>query len=275
MGSSHQKKKSKTPQDNEESQDNKKSQESKGGLISFVLLNESVIDLDLLAKSLEEDWGIIIPEDDIDKERESFVTEVDGMMVAVSLMPGPVPNGEAVVNAGTNMNWPEAVNVAETHKAHILVIVLNREQSQLDAAVLYVKVCAGCLRQPNASAINTLGSVFSPEFYIEAAEAYLENDSFPIWNLVFFGLYSNDRGKTFCGYTYGMDVFGKKNLEIIDSPQSPEDIQNFLVSIAGYVIESDVTLKDGETIGFSAEQKLLITESAGVALDESTLKIGF
>lgn len=42
-----------------------------------------------------------------------------------------------------------------------------------------------------------------------------------------------------------------------------------------YVVKQDVTLRDGETVGFSAGQKLPITRSAGVSLDGMTLKLGY
>ena len=45
------------------------------------------------------------------------------------------------------------------------------------------------------------------------------------------------------------------------SSQSPEDVYYFLQGVADYVITSDVILQDGETIGFSAEQKIPISQS--------------
>ena len=45
--------------------------------------------------------------------------------------------------------------------------------------------------------------------------------------------------------------------------------------MAAYVIEYDVTLNDGETIGFSAEDKHAITRSEGAALPGMTLKIEY
>ena len=41
-----------------------------------------------------------------------------------------------------------------------------------------------------------------------------------------------------------------------------------------YVVANNVTLHDGETLGFTAEQKLSITRSKGVATEEESLKIG-
>ena len=48
-----------------------------------------------------------------------------------------------------------------------------------------------------------------------------------------------------------------------------------MISIATYVIDTDATLRDGETIGFSEEQKLSIKLSKGILLDGKTLKITY
>ena len=64
-------------------------------------------------------------------------------------------------------------------------------------------------------------------------------------------------------------------IEILDSAHSFKEVFDFLTNIVSYIIDDDVILQHGETIGFSADQKLSITESAGVAVDGETLKIGF
>ena len=72
-----------------------------------------------------------------------------------------------------------------------------------------------------------------------------------------------------------MEGFGKKEMEILSSSQSPEDVYYFLQGVADYVITSDVILQDGETIGFSAEQKSPISQSKGIAVNGITLKLGY
>ena len=244
-----------------------------GSFLSFVLLDENTIDLDLLRKQIQEDWGIVI--DKNPEEDQSLIETIDDMNLIVSLMPAPVPNDEALNNAETNFYWEDAVEVAKSHKAHILVTVLGGEEDLLGATDLFVKVCASCLKQPNAIAINTLGTVLQPEFYIEYAESSLKNNEFPLMNMVFFGIYSNDNGATMSLYTYGLGVYGKLNMEIIDSNKDVEETLGLLQSITEYVITSDITLQDGETIGFSEEQKLKITALDSDVLGEETLKIDF
>ena len=102
-----------------------------------------------------------------------------------------------------------------------------------------------------------------------------DRDELPIFNWVWFGLYRSEGGLN--GYTYGMDVFGKEEMEVLNADAEPEELRDFLASLASYVLACDVTLQDGETIGFSADDKHTITRSPGVSLPEEqmTLKIGY
>ncbi|WP_052344260.1 DUF4261 domain-containing protein [Bacillus ndiopicus] len=250
--------------------------ESTGGpFVSFVLLDKVEFSVEQLVADLQADWNITIDETDISGEQNTIVCTIDDMLATVSLMPAPIPGDEAIENAKTNFRWPDAVAVTQAHQAHLLVAVLPHDKSLVDAGVLMVKLCASALKQPHATAINTVGSVLAPDFYIECAHDSLQEGLFPIMNLVFFGLYSRDEGKTFSGYTFGMSYFDKLEMEILDSTNTVGEVLELLMDTAIYVITSDVTLLDGETIGFSAEQKLPITYSPAYAIDGDSLKIGF
>ena len=79
------------------------------------------------------------------------------------------------------------------------------------------------------------------------------------------------------GYTYGMASFGKDEMEVLGTDTKPSNLRDFLASLASYVLENDVELHDGETIGFAADDKHTITRSPGVSLpdDQMTLKISW
>ena len=249
--------------------------EEKHSFTGFILLNSRIIDLELLKKDLKADWDITINEDNIKNENDTIVAEINGMMIAINLVKTPVPNDEAVKNAKNNFTWPEAVEIAENHKAHLIVAVLKRNQKPIDAATLYVKLCASCLNQPNATGLFSSGTVYNPDMYKDLAKSYIENGDLPILNLIYLGLYSNDQGKTTSAYTYGMRIFGKYDIEIIDSKHNSEELFNFLHNILDYILINNAELKDGETIGFSAEQKLPIILSQSDILSGETIKIGF
>lgn len=251
--------------------------ESKDPFGGFVLLASNAWDVDKLKRDLQEDWGITVPiqqkgKNTRSKNNTTLIWEESGMTAAISLMPAPVPEGEAEQNAAHNFFWPEAVEITQGHKAHILVAVLPGSRPAAEAGKLYVKLCASCSRQDNALGIYTSGTVFQPDFYQKAAGDMKDGD-LPILNWIHFGLWQSEKGMN--AYTYGMDAFGKKELEVLDSRADPQDLYGFLVDIASYVLISDVTLRHGETIGFTEDEKLPITCSKGVSVDGDSLKIGY
>jgi len=263
-----------------EQSENDDEEEGASGIFNgFVLLNTHECDLKQIKANLLEDWGIVCPPPDEEDsssaaERDgTLVFEADGFTLALSFVDAPVPDGEAEHNAETNYLWKEAVQVTRTHVAQIILAVFTRSGSSLDSGKLYSKLAASCLKLPNAIGIYTAGTVFQPEPYIEMAELMKHDDILPLLNLVYFGLVGTETGMG--AYTYGLRAFGKSEIEIIDSQATPGELRDFLIDIADYVVTNNVTLRDGETIGFSEEQKLAITRSEGVYVDGDSLKINF
>ena len=247
-----------------------------GVFTGFVLLSKAEWDKEQFIRDMKEKWDIAVDEYDESEEKDddALVFEVGDMVAAVSLATYPIPNGEAELNAENNYMWEDAVKVAREHCAHIMVAVLGKEENLLEKGKLYTKVVAACCKQKYATGIYTSGVVFEPRFY-EGFADMMKEDELPIFNWVWFGLYQSEGGLN--GYTYGMDVFGKEEMEVLNTDAEPEDLRDFLASLASYVLACDVTLQDGETIGFSADDKHAITRSPGISLPEEqmTLKISY
>ena len=251
----------------------------KSSFAGSVLLSKAEWDKEQFVRELQEEWGIAddgLEEDNEDDENsgDAVVMQVSGMMLVATLFHGHIPDSEAEINAENNYMWPEAVEAAKAHKAHIMVAVLGEEEKLLERGKLFTKAMAVCCKQKYVTGVFTSGVVFEPRFY-EGFANMMKEDELPIFNWVWFGLYRSEGGLN--GYTYGMDVFGKEEMEVLNTDAEPEDLRDFLASLASYVLACDVTLKDGETIGFSADDKHTITRSAGVSLPEEqmTLKIGW
>ena len=251
----------------------------KGSFAGSVLLSKAEWDKEQLIRDLREEWGIVDDEpaegdEDVENSDDAVVMRVGNMMLIVTLFHGHIPDNEAEINAENNYMWPEAVEVAKAHKAHIMVAVLGEEEKLLEQGKLFTKAMAVCCKQKYAIGVYTSGVVFEPRFY-EGLANMLKKDELPIFNWVWFGLYRSEGGLN--GYTYGMDVFGKEEMEVLNTDAEPEELRDFLASLASYVLACDVTLQDGETIGFSADDKHTITRSPGVSLPEEqmTLKIGY
>ena len=245
--------------------------EVKGDFCGSILLSENVWDKDQLISDLKADWGIEIPKEDTEDE-DTIFTDIDKCRIVISKFPVPVPNEEAEINAENNWMWEDAVEVTKTHKAHIVVVILGDEEDLISRGLLYTKIMATCCKQENAIGVFTCGVVFEPSYYMKSA-GMIRDGELPIFTWVWFGLYRTENGLS--TYTYGMKDFGKLELEILDADEDAGKLLSFISAIASYILQDDVELKDGETIGLSEKDIHQITLSKGVALPEKTLKISY
>lgn len=253
-----------------------------GGFVGFVLLSEPEWDKEQLAKDLKAEWGINIPKDDLNAKEEYkdiILFIQNNLMITISFIPTPVPADEVEHFARANYMWKDAVEATKDHKAQLLVAILGGEADKRKRGKEFVKVVASCLNQKYAIGVYADGAVYEKTFYREAAEM-AKNEGLPILNLVWFGIYRDEKQAGI--YTYGLKKFEKDEIEVYVTPENGDfttvdfnGIRAFLLDIVTYVIDGDVILRDGETIGFTAEQKLPITKSKGLALDGETLKIEY
>lgn len=255
--------------------------ENVGSFNGFVLLDEPEWDKKQFLADFKADWGIELedessadnPDDDI-----AVFAHIGELTLMVGFTPVRVPNGEAEIWAQANYRWEEAVDVAKAHKATLIVGVKGGNEHLLDKAKLYVKAVATALNQKHATGCFDPGIVYEPEWYRRFALAAHEEDIFPSMNLVWYGMYTDRKQAGI--YTLGMRRFGKEEMEVLIPSKemqsvSPGDIIEFLSDIVDYVIEEDVTFRDGETIGFTAEEKHPIKLSPGVGIDGYSFKIGY
>lgn len=240
--------------------------------VSNILLNTTHIDWDAFKRQFTEDWDIDISAES--PNEDCLVFTVDWLCVSCMFIPVPVPNNEAVLYAKNNCTWQEAVEVASSHQAHVIVSILDplHTADVIECLLLHTKVVSSLLKLDNAIGVYQSPTVLSPELYIHEAQRIYQG-ALPILTWVYIGLYQDEDGVS--GFTSGLDKFGKDEIEIIGSQQEVYQIYDMLASIAAYVIQNNVKLKDGETIGMGPEQKLKITRSKGVAMNGESLKIAF
>lgn len=198
---------------------------------------------------------------------------VDDIRVAVSVSHCPIPQDEAVGMARRNDEWPLAVEMAKSHVAHAVISVYGNEESLLECGRLYAGLMDVCCHLPNVSAICPNGVAYEPQQYSALAGA-VDGDELPVQCWIWVGTYKGEAGT--CTYTLGMGAFGKDEMEVLDSHLSSSEVRDFLVNMASYVIECDVELHDGETIGRTKNEQMTVSRSTGVALpDRMTIKFGY
>ncbi len=239
----------------------------------MLLLSETNFDFRKLDMDLKEHWGIEIEFKNEDVEKGVVVSNVGDFLVSFMYLDIPVPNDEAVEAASRNFPWREAVATAKLHKAHMLVYV-SGGNDPYELGRLYSKIMGECCNQENAIGVYQLGTVFHSKAFRDISHLLKKYpEEIPYYNLVFVGMYRSMHGT--CGYTSGLNLLGKDEIEIIDSKKDPKVMYEFLDNIVQYVVFNDVTLKDGETIGASAEERIQITRSESVVDEGMSLKLAY
>ncbi len=249
-------------------------EKQKKAMVGFVLLTDANFDWPRFRHNLKEDWDISFSDEVKDG---AVVFPVEDYNCACSLLPTPVPNGEAEACAKNNVLWGEGAEIVAKHAAHVMIAVMNNDEEEyydpVDAKLVFCKLASSMLKLKNTIGIYCNPTVFEKNFYIEVAE-HIKKDELPVPIMLHAGMYLNNENRL-CGFTYGLRAFGKEEIEVLNTTAQPPQMFNFLMAISDYILSGDVTLKDGETVGFTEDQHLPVTLSKAVSFDGNSLKIGF
>ena len=241
-------------------------------LLSMPMFNsDEAFSLDDIINDLKTYWGLDIADRTGDNEVSTFI--INNETVAIGLMPAPIPESELKPICEYSYLWKNVSEEVKKHTNHAIVSVLGSNTSILERYKILTKLNASILR----TTANSIGIykgnqtlLLPKDLYLDFAD-FLKGDGLPISLWVYLGVINNETESSI--YTYGLKEFKKTEIEILNSSLKGNDLYDFLLSIVTYIIESDITLKNGETIGFSEEQKIKITESKGTFLDGKTLKL--
>lgn len=253
--------------------DNKPEQKSSSVLLGMILLEEpNSLNLKGVVKELREKWKLKI--DDKENGAETSVLVIEEYKIVIGNMDIPIPGDEINTTAEHNYLWENGVEEATKHKGHIFLSILNAGINPIKENFLFTKVTSSILNNSKAIGVYIGGRILllKKDFY-QYNVAEMSSDHLPLYIWIYFGM-RNENGKHSI-FTYGLSDFNKKEMEILDSTHPFDELSEMMFNLAHYVIASNVTLKNGETIGMSEEQKLTIAESKGKFLAGNTLKIEY
>lgn len=175
-------------------------------------------------------------------------------------MPIPIPAGEAEENADGNFLWPEGKETAARHQSHAIVTNIGGDdQTPVQSALVVSRLAMVALELfdglgvywGNASVCNSR-EIFE-DFCEEISEEHLP---VPVW--LRFQLIRPQKGEGVGIYTLGMNQFGLMDIEVDGCQMDVQDLFEFVSNIAHYLILSGPVIADGNTVGGSAEEKILV-----------------
>jgi hypothetical protein len=235
-----------------------------------IFKNDSSYQLDKVIDNLKTFWDLYITDIAGDDEAASF--SINGESVALANMPIPVPTGDIDETAQYAYNWPSALEDLKGHTGHAIVSIMAGQKSPLERFKILSQLLSSILMTSNAVAIyqGSQSLLIPREQYLSHIDEIKEN-GIPVMLWIYIGLRKTSKGN--CAYTYGLKDFQKSEIEIIDSELSLEELFDFLFNITSYVIDNDIILKDGETIGLTAEQKISIELSKAQFVEGTSIKL--
>lgn len=180
--------------------------------------------------------------------------------VGIGLMPTPIPWSNLEGPCATAWWWPEATEKLRTHNSHLLVFLGGDTGNVVQRHITLTHLSATVAAHADAAGICWgSGLVHNPQVFIEQAQN-LAADNLPLHLWIDFRVEPNDDGSQRL-FTTGMRAFNHPEIEIPHSSQQPAEIFDFAYAIANYVITTNPTIEDGQTVGRSETEKIRATRA--------------
>ncbi|MEN7547933.1 DUF4261 domain-containing protein [Rapidithrix thailandica] len=252
---------------------NTQSLENDHVVIGMVLLEDTMgFDSQKLVRALQEDWQLEVQS--FEQDENALVVALEEHNLVFGHIPSKVSTEEIELCAEIAYFWENVQEDIERYQGHVVVSVLGNYGGKVKQYSILTKAIASVLHQTNALGVymHTQTLLLPKEVFLNEAKSLLEN-RLPLYNWVYFGLGRTEE-KHF-GYTFGLQEFGYPEFEVLDSGRSMEELTHFLYDLTYYVMQSNVILEDGVSIGSCAEQTVKVEYSEGVRLEGKTLKLAY
>jgi hypothetical protein len=227
-------------------------------LVAMVALREWAPDwLGRVQAALEAGRGDLPPVE-VRRQEGTLAFYWGAEKLIVSAVGEPIPWTDLEGPCNSAWYWPEAARALRGHAAHLLVLAVPAGPDRKPAAMKLTKVASALAECCPAAGVfwGGSGTVHAPGPFRETA-ALAASDRLPIEIWVGFGLIDEPDGSHSL-FTSGLEEFGLMELEIQRSPNNPQFLYQHLFDMVHYVLRNHAILHDGETIGISDEERILI-----------------
>jgi Domain of unknown function (DUF4261) len=185
--------------------------------------------------------------------------DVEGEPSMIGLLPAPIPWSQLAGPCATAWWWPEAASICKPCPAHFTVMTQSSDGDVFAANLRLNAIVAALVRAARAPAIywgaGTL--VRSADDFCKQADAG-SRDLLPLRLWLDFRVEPSGSGDLFFATT-GMKAFGLMEIETVAPRQRADYALDRIFNAAHYLCDHGPVLKDGETFGLSANEKIRIS----------------
>lgn len=228
-----------------------------GGLLLAPAIEKEL--RELWPSAPEFDKGSDFDADASDSDVIGFST--DDVHIFFAPMPAPIPSDDIEAVLEATYLWPDAEQELRGHTSHVIVTVMTELPDIERLRILTVATAAlvaTCEQAPGVFWCDAFMFV-SGELFIEFAKAVMP-DTIPLLLWVNFRVGEGPPGKT-VGCTKGLQSLGHMELETINSPEPFDELRDRLIGLADYLLENGPVIRDGDTVGESANERIKVVYS--------------
>ncbi|MGL6096791.1 MAG: DUF4261 domain-containing protein [Fimbriiglobus sp.] len=195
-------------------------------------------------------------------EADQIAFRVGENDVIIAVMRAPIPWSDLENPCQASWLWKDAESALRGHTSHLIVTLLSQD-GPIEQSRLLTQVCASilatCEQAPGVFWSNGNLLVPSKVFQDFARDILPEGPPLYIW--VDFRSGPTSTGKT-GGFTTGMAALGHMEFETETARESPGELKERFFALANYVLENGPVIKDGNTIGEDANERIRVVDSA-------------
>ena len=246
----------------------------RSGCMGMVLLENATFDMEQFKQDLLDQWDIVsatsandmkagaaVVTKDVDSVdtadmEEAHVLIIDDVKVVIAPFAFAMPAEALEPGALRNYLFDNALDVVKKHTNHVAISIVEGTGNALEESVLLSKLLAVATVQTGATAIYMYGVLYEADKYYQETEN-LRDNVLPMVNLVWVDIDFEEDG-TISLYTNGMEEFDQFNVEFLHCPWEPERAWNYILSVANYMLTSGKNLTDGDSIGRTETEELVV-----------------
>jgi Domain of unknown function (DUF4261) len=203
------------------------------------------------------------------KESESesdglFFETAEGYIVHAGLIDAPIPAGELDFPCATNFAWEGACDAVGKMQSFAIITTLPLDNQPLRAHVYNTVMVQAVSALSNSVGIywGNGSNFWSPEQFADAAlTASFDDPPYLLW--VGHKMQREADG-SISFFTIGMPHFGTRDLEVQHSRADVSSTFDTLRFVSLYLARNGPVIKDGDTLGSSADERIRVTVGTSV-----------
>lgn len=225
--------------------------------IAYVLLEQpSWPDAEAFAGALSARYPDVPFQKPTADKSPPFVFPFAGDVAVVMAIDQPIPAAPEIWDRAT-FTWPKAREAASRHRAHLIVSTMGEVSFN---TVRTVTALAGAALDctPAATAV-VWGSILarSAAYWKEQSRAaFAAYPDYP--NLLWVDILPVRIGDGTGAITVGLERFIEREIEFHAGRLSQSEVISKIDGLATYLIENGLVIKDGDTVGQSRDERILV-----------------